>query len=141
MEQGEIDRICPMLPVLEKHVCSICLGACRRVLRELPCSHAFCPHCIDPWLRRQPTCPDCRQRVGRPIMRKPVRPVVWRPVQPVRPVVWRPVQPLPPLGRRHVFPMLVLATLTVGGLGVLAMVMIRLLPLCILVVWLGYLAT
>jgi hypothetical protein len=111
MEQGEIDRICPMLPVLEKHVCSICLGACRRVLRELPCRHAFCPHCIDPWLRQQPTCPDCRQRVGRPIMRKPVRPVVWRPVQ-----------PLPPLGRRHVFPLLVLATLTVGGL--VAMVML-----------------
>jgi hypothetical protein len=113
MEQGEIDRICPMLPVLEKHVCSICLGACRRVLRELPCRHAFCPHCIDPWLRQQPTCPDCRQRVGRPIMRKPVRPMVWRPVR------------LP--GRRHVFPLLVLATLTVGGL--VAMVIIRLLPL------------
>jgi hypothetical protein len=129
MEQGEIDRICPMLPVLEKHVCSICLAPCRSVLRELPCSHAFCPHCIDPWLRQQPTCPDCRQRVGRPIMRKPVRPMVWRPVQP----------PLP--GRRHLFPLLVLATLTVGGLGLLAMVIIRLLPLCILVVWLGYLAT
>lgn len=68
-----------LLPVLEKCICSICLEPCRHVIRELPCGHAFCPRCIDAWLCQHPTCPQCRRRVGRPIMRKPVPVAVQRP--------------------------------------------------------------
>jgi hypothetical protein len=33
----------------------------RRILPQ--CGHSFHPHCIDPWLHRQSTCPVCQQTV------------------------------------------------------------------------------
>ncbi|KAI3809474.1 hypothetical protein L1987_25450 [Smallanthus sonchifolius] len=43
--------------------CSICLGDYKGsdVLRQLPdCGHLFHVKCVDPWLRLNPTCPNCR---------------------------------------------------------------------------------
>ncbi|CAK9136195.1 unnamed protein product [Ilex paraguariensis] len=43
--------------------CSICLADYRGsdMLRLLPdCGHLFHLKCVDPWLRRNPTCPVCR---------------------------------------------------------------------------------
>ena len=45
--------------------CSICISHfeddCR--IRVLPCTHAFCATCIDPWLERSVVCPNCKQKV------------------------------------------------------------------------------
>lgn len=43
--------------------CSICLGDYKGkdMLRLLPdCGHLFHVKCVDPWLRKHPTCPVCR---------------------------------------------------------------------------------
>ncbi|KAI3696838.1 hypothetical protein L6452_29418 [Arctium lappa] len=43
--------------------CSICLADYkgRDLLRQLPdCGHLFHVKCVDPWLRLNPTCPNCR---------------------------------------------------------------------------------
>ncbi|KAF7852122.1 hypothetical protein BT93_L0518 [Corymbia citriodora subsp. variegata] len=43
--------------------CSICLSEYREtdVLRLLPgCGHYFHSKCVDPWLRMNPSCPNCR---------------------------------------------------------------------------------
>ncbi|KAK9058711.1 hypothetical protein SSX86_023553 [Deinandra increscens subsp. villosa] len=43
--------------------CSICLADYKGkdLLRELPdCGHLFHVKCVDPWLRLNPTCPNCR---------------------------------------------------------------------------------
>ncbi|KAL8204851.1 hypothetical protein R6Q57_010474 [Mikania cordata] len=43
--------------------CSICLADYKEkdLLRELPdCGHLFHVKCVDPWLRLNPTCPNCR---------------------------------------------------------------------------------
>ena len=43
--------------------CSICLGDYKGsdLLRQLPdCGHLFHVKCVDPWLRLNPTCPNCR---------------------------------------------------------------------------------
>lgn len=43
--------------------CSICLADYKEsdVLRRLlECGHLFHVRCVDPWLRRNPTCPVCR---------------------------------------------------------------------------------
>lgn len=46
--------------------CSICLGTCEpgHLVRTLPCFHMFHRHCIDPWITKEPTCPNCKFRVG-----------------------------------------------------------------------------
>lgn len=33
------------------------------IVRKLPCKHHFCVDCIDPWLKKNPTCPTCRERI------------------------------------------------------------------------------
>ncbi|PWA44140.1 Zinc finger, RING/FYVE/PHD-type [Artemisia annua] len=43
--------------------CSICLADFKGkdLLRQLPeCGHLFHVKCVDPWLRLNPTCPNCR---------------------------------------------------------------------------------
>ncbi|KVI09433.1 RING-H2 finger protein ATL70-like [Cynara cardunculus var. scolymus] len=43
--------------------CSICLADYKGsdMLRQLPdCGHLFHVKCVDPWLRLNPTCPNCR---------------------------------------------------------------------------------
>ncbi|XP_019159440.1 PREDICTED: RING-H2 finger protein ATL52-like isoform X2 [Ipomoea nil] len=48
---------------VEGSECSVCLGEFQEgeSLRLLPnCSHAFHLHCIDTWLKSQPSCPICR---------------------------------------------------------------------------------
>nr|GEZ11277.1 RING-H2 finger protein ATL70-like [Tanacetum cinerariifolium] len=43
--------------------CSICLADYKGkdLLRQLPdCGHLFHVKCVDPWLRLNPTCPNCR---------------------------------------------------------------------------------
>lgn len=47
--------------------CSICLSEYKSndVLRTLPeCKHSFHAHCIDPWLKRNASCPVCRNHQG-----------------------------------------------------------------------------
>lgn len=51
---------------VENKSCCICLedfGAGEEQ-RTLPCFHRFHKTCIDTWLRRNGTCPVCKQRVG-----------------------------------------------------------------------------
>jgi len=45
--------------------CAVCLDdfATGDSLRQLPCSHSFHPHCIDPWLATSVTCPVCKASV------------------------------------------------------------------------------
>ena len=42
--------------------CTICLELFQdnESVKQLPCSHIFHPHCIDPWLASHTTCPNCR---------------------------------------------------------------------------------
>ena len=80
MWQEEIERACPIIPVLEKQTCGVCLGTIRVVCRELPCQHAYCPHCIDPWLREQRNCPQCRRPVRAPNVVQPGRRPLRQPV-------------------------------------------------------------
>lgn len=56
--------------------CSICLEDFQagNEVMTLPCLHRFCKGCIDPWLKRQGECPNCKCRVddspqqrGRPV--------------------------------------------------------------------------
>jgi len=49
----------------EMPTCAICLDTIQRsqVARQLPCRHTFHRDCIQPWLERRPTCPECRARV------------------------------------------------------------------------------
>ncbi|KAI9626467.1 hypothetical protein KEM48_010290 [Puccinia striiformis f. sp. tritici PST-130] len=45
--------------------CSICLDEYVEVSEAvlIPCGHGFHKDCLIPWLRRKPSCPDCRQKV------------------------------------------------------------------------------
>ena len=45
------------------NACPICLGEyqARETIRTIPeCNHYFHANCVDKWLRRNPTCPLCR---------------------------------------------------------------------------------
>ncbi|KAI3866569.1 hypothetical protein MKW92_052010 [Papaver armeniacum] len=46
--------------------CSVCLDQVivGESVRRLPCLHQFHANCIDPWLRKQGTCPLCKFRAG-----------------------------------------------------------------------------
>lgn len=47
--------------------CSICLDKIRKLdMRTLPCKHRFHAACINAWLRRNNSCPQCRQPVNAP---------------------------------------------------------------------------
>ena len=44
--------------------CSICLEKFgNKKFCELQCSHKFCEKCIEPWLERSTTCPNCRKAI------------------------------------------------------------------------------
>lgn len=47
------------------NVCSICLVETLINIKKLPCGHEFHKHCIDSWLGRKNTCPNCRKEVRR----------------------------------------------------------------------------
>ncbi|RZC76544.1 hypothetical protein C5167_000643 [Papaver somniferum] len=46
--------------------CSVCLEQVDvgEIVRRLPCLHQFHANCVDPWLRKQGTCPLCKFRAG-----------------------------------------------------------------------------
>jgi hypothetical protein len=44
--------------------CSICLDAQGGISRKLPCNHCFHKACIDPWLIKEDSCPNCRAKLG-----------------------------------------------------------------------------
>ncbi|XP_031383773.1 putative RING-H2 finger protein ATL69 isoform X2 [Punica granatum] len=57
------------LPCPSDNTCSICLSEYqpKDTLRTIPnCSHYFHARCIDPWLKRNGSCPLCRNRQGSP---------------------------------------------------------------------------
>lgn len=58
-------RIGPRVEDQEPLECSICKDemCARTVAIVLPCDHIFCEGCIEPWLKRQRTCPMCRAEV------------------------------------------------------------------------------
>jgi len=49
----------------DEGVCSICMEdyIIEYTVRTLPCKHYFHVNCIDPWLRRNASCPDCRHKL------------------------------------------------------------------------------
>eukprot|EP00826_Nyctotherus_ovalis_P065598 TRINITY_DN9645_c0_g2_i4.p1 TRINITY_DN9645_c0_g2~~TRINITY_DN9645_c0_g2_i4.p1 ORF type:complete len:413 (+),score=104.27 TRINITY_DN9645_c0_g2_i4:139-1377(+) len=49
---------------LNQLTCSICLGIFNEPL-ELSCQHTFCKFCIKDWLKKNDTCPKCRNTVGK----------------------------------------------------------------------------
>tara|TARA_Y100000389_G_scaffold17301_2_gene15153 strand:- start:16779 stop:17537 length:759 start_codon:yes stop_codon:yes gene_type:complete len=50
----------------EPNKCSICLVDTIVNIKKLHCGHEFHKHCIDSWLSRNNTCPNCRESVRRP---------------------------------------------------------------------------
>jgi hypothetical protein len=53
-------------------------------LRDLPCAHKFCLHCIDEWIIQQSgqiqgeaTCPMCRSPFDRNVVDELSRPIQW----------------------------------------------------------------
>ena len=50
----------------EPNKCSICLVDTIVNIKKLPCGHEFHKHCINSWLTRNNTCPNCREPVRRP---------------------------------------------------------------------------
>ncbi|MBO73890.1 MAG: hypothetical protein CMD33_01305 [Flavobacteriales bacterium] len=44
--------------------CTICLSNIGEDVYTLRCGHSFHPHCLHPWLRQNPTCPNCRKKIG-----------------------------------------------------------------------------
>jgi hypothetical protein len=50
----------------DKSACSICLDDFKAgsVVRTLPCLHSFHAGCVDKWLKRQGTCPNCKLEVN-----------------------------------------------------------------------------
>ena len=45
--------------------CSVCLDDFNEgeTLRRFSCKHVFHAHCVDEWLKRRPTCPNCRMDI------------------------------------------------------------------------------
>ncbi len=45
--------------------CSLCLTEFENeeIIRKLPCEHFMHPECVDPWLKKEGSCPLCRQHV------------------------------------------------------------------------------
>lgn len=48
---------------VEGVTCSVCLDpfCAGEVVRQLPCDHMFHSNCIDRWLRKKASCPECRR--------------------------------------------------------------------------------
>jgi hypothetical protein len=44
--------------------CSICMDDLSKVQCELPCGHIFDKSCIERWIQRQRTCPNCRRYIS-----------------------------------------------------------------------------
>jgi hypothetical protein len=72
LSEDEIDGIplekyakTPGLNENENEECSICIDEFKedQNLRKLGCGHKFHQHCIDQWLVKQPSCPNCKSQV------------------------------------------------------------------------------
>lgn len=50
-------------PPLQPDHCSVCIELISQgdTFRQLRCGHVFHQPCIDPWLRRNPHCPNCKR--------------------------------------------------------------------------------
>ncbi len=67
LSQMEISRM-PEYIVKEdcpSRSCNVCLEFFKKgdMMRTISCMHSFHPNCIDPWLRKRPTCPVCKFEV------------------------------------------------------------------------------
>jgi hypothetical protein len=51
--------------VMASEQCVICLEPVSRDMGVTDCSHSFCSHCIQQWVRECSTCPICRQEITR----------------------------------------------------------------------------
>ena len=50
--------------------CAICLDKKNSTFAVIPCNHEFCDKCIFNWLEQHQTCPLCRRKADKTMMRK-----------------------------------------------------------------------
>jgi len=64
ISKQELNKKFPILPVLEKQDCAICLETIKKEYRQLSCNHNYCVKCIDEWLSKHKNCPICKKELN-----------------------------------------------------------------------------
>ncbi|KAL4510678.1 hypothetical protein ABPG72_004832 [Tetrahymena utriculariae] len=65
VSENIFDKITTMKIGNTSQTCSICYNGFEKneIIKKLPCKHIFHLSCIKPWLKKQKTCPNCRDDI------------------------------------------------------------------------------
>ncbi|EAS07451.3 RING-H2 zinc finger protein (macronuclear) [Tetrahymena thermophila SB210] len=65
VSENIFDKITTMRIGNTSQTCSICYNGFEKneIIKKLPCKHIFHLSCIKPWLKKQKTCPNCRDDI------------------------------------------------------------------------------